>query len=44
MPGPDDEPAYVRAVLEGGEIETESGMIQLPRIDLDNESFNFFAG
>lgn len=44
MPGPDEGPAHVRAVLVGGEIETESGTIQLPRIDLDNESFNFFAG
>lgn len=44
MPGPDGDPAHVRAVLEGGRIETESGTIQLPRIDLDNRSFNFFAG
>lgn len=44
VPGPDEGPAHVRAVLEGGEIETGSGTIQLPRIDLVNESFNFFAG
>ena len=44
MPGPDEDPAHVRALLEGGEIETVDGRIQLPRLDLDNESFNFFAG
>lgn len=44
VPDPNDDPARVRAVLEDGQIETELGRVSLPSIDLDNRSFNFFAG
>lgn len=44
IPGPEDAPAGVRAVLDGGQVETESGLVSLPRTELDNRSFNFFAG
>lgn len=44
IPGLEDAPALVRAVFDGGQIETESGLVSLPRIELNNRSFNFFAG
>lgn len=44
IPGYEDEPARVSAVLEGGRVDLESGSISLPRLDLDNTDFNFFAG
>ena len=44
VPGPDENPALVRASLEGGRVDTGGALVALPAIDLDNPSFNFFAG
>jgi hypothetical protein len=44
LPGPSDPPAAVRAVLDGGEVDTGSGRIALPTIELINTAFNAFAG
>lgn len=44
IPGYEDDPARVRAALEGGRVDTGFGVITLPRVDLDNTGFNFFAG
>lgn len=44
VPDPDDGPAQVRASLEGGQVDTGAGTIALPKIELDNRSYNFFAG
>lgn len=44
IPGYEEDPARVRAVLEGGQVDTGSGSITLPRVELDNSDFNFFAG
>lgn len=44
IPGVEEGPAEVRAVLEGAQIETESGLVSFSNIELDNRSFNFFAG
>lgn len=44
VPHYEDEPARVRAALEGGQVDTGSGSIALPRVELDNTGFNFFAG
>ena len=44
VPAREEGPARVRAILDGGQVDIGAGAIALPRVDLDNRSFNFFAG
>lgn len=44
VPAPDEGPARVRASLDDGQVDSGAGAIALPKIELDNPSYNFFAG
>lgn len=44
IPSLEDAPARVRAALHGGRADTGAGLVPFPAVELDNPSFNFFAG
>ena len=44
IPGYDEDPARVSAALDGGQVIVGDATISLPKVELDNTGFNFFAG
>lgn len=44
IPSRDEGSARVRATLAGARADTGAGLVPLPAVELDNPSFNFFAG